>query len=238
VAAKPLERTPVQARSRETLRRLLDAAEAVLERHGLDGATLPRIAQAAGVSPANVYRRFRDKDALMAAVFRRFSEINATEAERPIDAESIRGLGLDELVRLWTSGLLGAYRARSGLMRATMEYTSRHPTAPFIRRQAALEARNFDKMASVLLLFRDEIRHPDPEFAVRWAMLAAGAILRDRVLFDPRRLIERLAPASDETLREELARTLLRYLRAAPDGGSRVAAPGAGGRKRRRARSF
>jgi AcrR family transcriptional regulator len=189
--------------------------ETVLERHGLDGATLPRIAREAGVSPANVYRRFRDKDALMAAVFRRFSEVNAAEAERPLDTESLRRMGLQELVRLWTSGLVGAYQARPGLMRATMEYGRRHPTAPFIRRQVALEARNFDKMAAVLLLFRDQIRHPDPEFAVRWAMLAAGSILRDRLLFDPQKLIEGLVPATDERLRGELARTILRYLGAA-----------------------
>ena len=65
---------PRQARSRETLRRLLDAAEAVMLTHGPEGATLPRIAKQARVSPATVYRRFLDKDALMRAVFRRFNE--------------------------------------------------------------------------------------------------------------------------------------------------------------------
>ena len=216
MARRPREHPPVQARSRETLRRLLDAAERILERHGLDGATLPRIASAAGVSTANVYRRFRDKDALIAAVFRRFSEMSAAEAERPLDTESLRKLGVEELVRLWTSGLIGAYRARPGLVRATMEYSRRHSTAPFVRRQVALESRNFDKMATVLLLFRDQIRHPDPEFAVRWAMLAAGSILRERLLLDPAHHLEHLVPACDERLREELARTVLRYLGADP----------------------
>jgi AcrR family transcriptional regulator len=217
VTRRPREHPPVQARSRETLRRLLDAAETVLERHGLDGATLPRIAREAGISPANVYRRFRDKDALIAAVFRRFSEVNAAEAERSLDTESLRQMGLQELVRLWTSGLVGAYRARPGLMRATMEYSRRHPAAPFIRRQVALETLNFDKMAAVLLLFRNAIRHPDPEFAVRWAMAVAGSILRERLLFDQQRMIEGLVPASDERLREEIARMILRYLGAAPE---------------------
>lgn len=213
---RPGEHPPRQARSRETLRRLLDAAEAVLERHGLDGATLPRIARAAGVSPAGVYRRFRDKDALIAAVFRRFGEIGAAEAERPLDAGAIRTAGLETAVRQWTGALVGAYRARPGLLRATMEYTRRHPDAPFIRRQVALEGRNFHRMATVLLLFRERIRHPDPEFAVRWAMLLAGAVLRERLLFDHGKLVESLAPASDERLREELAETILRYLGVLP----------------------
>jgi AcrR family transcriptional regulator len=210
------EHPPRQARSRETLRRLLDAAEAVIGRHGLDGATLPRIARAADVSTANVYRRFRDKDALIAAVFRRFSEMTAEDAEQPLDTEALRKLGLETLVRQWTAALVGAYRARPGLIRATVEYSRRHPEAPFIRRQAALEARNFDKMATALLLFRGRIRHPDPAFAVRWAMLTAGAVLRDRLLFDPAGRLESLAPASDERLREELARTILRYLDVPP----------------------
>ena len=68
------EHPPRQARSRETLRGGLDAAEAVMLKHGVEGTTLPRIARHARVAPATVYRRFRNKDALMRAVFRRFNE--------------------------------------------------------------------------------------------------------------------------------------------------------------------
>ena len=50
-----------QARVRQTLRRLLDAAEVVLVKHGPNGTTLPRIAKQAGVAPASVYRRFREQ---------------------------------------------------------------------------------------------------------------------------------------------------------------------------------
>jgi hypothetical protein len=63
-----------------------------------------------------------------------------------------------------------------------------------------------------VLLFRDRIRHPDPEFAVRWAILLAGAVVRDRLLSGHRRLLESLAPVDDERLCEELVRTILGYL--------------------------
>jgi hypothetical protein len=139
-----------------------------------------------------------------------------SEAEQALDTESLRRAGLEAIVRPWTSALVGAYRARPGLIGATMEYTRRHPEAPFIRRQVALETPNFNKMATVLLLFRDQIRHPDPGFAVRWAMLMAGCVLRERLRFDQAKLFESLVPASDEQLREEMARTFLRYLGAAP----------------------
>jgi len=53
---------PQQARSRESLRKLLKAAAEVLGQHGLEGATIPRIAQHAGLTPGAIYRRFPDKD--------------------------------------------------------------------------------------------------------------------------------------------------------------------------------
>src|SRR5256885_10292037 len=56
---------PQQSRSRESLERLLRAATGVLREQGLEGATIPRIAARAGLSPGAVYRRFPDKDALL-----------------------------------------------------------------------------------------------------------------------------------------------------------------------------
>src|SRR5437868_3424328 len=49
---------PQQARSRESTRRLLKAAAEVLGQHGLEAATIPRIAEHAGLTPGAVYRRF------------------------------------------------------------------------------------------------------------------------------------------------------------------------------------
>src|SRR5258707_15033457 len=66
MARKTLE--PQQARSRESTRKLLKAAAEVLGQHGLEGTTIPRIAQHAGLTPGAVYRRFPNKDALLEAV--------------------------------------------------------------------------------------------------------------------------------------------------------------------------
>src|SRR5262244_4196124 len=64
---KPMKKTlePQQARSRESERKLLKAAAEVLGQHGVNGATIPRIARHAGLTPGAVYRRFRDKDELL-----------------------------------------------------------------------------------------------------------------------------------------------------------------------------
>ena len=46
------------------MHRLLSATEALLEHGGLEAATVPAIAKAAGLSVGVVYRRFPDKDML------------------------------------------------------------------------------------------------------------------------------------------------------------------------------
>jgi AcrR family transcriptional regulator len=190
----------------------------VIAKHGLEGATLPRIARQARVSPANVYRRFRDKDALIAAVFSRFSDMQADHADQPIDTEPIRKMGLRAFVRQWIGALIASYRARAGLMRATIEYSRKNADRPFIKRQVELEGRSFDKMAEALLIFRDEIRHPEPELAVRWAMLMPGFVLKELFLFDQANLTGRLVPMDDEKLQEELVRVFLGYLGVDPEG--------------------
>ena len=48
--------------------RILSAAKAVLEREGIDGLTIRRVAQRAQLSPMALYRHFVDKDALLNAL--------------------------------------------------------------------------------------------------------------------------------------------------------------------------
>jgi AcrR family transcriptional regulator len=212
MARSPAHRPPQQARSRASLRRLLDAADTVLARHGLDGATLPRIAKQARLSPASVYRRFRDKDALMAAVFARFSDANEGELAKPVDHEAIRAMGIRAFTRMWIAGMIAGYRAQTGLMRAAVAYSQRHATSAAVRRKEALELQSAKRLTEILLLWRNDIRHPNPEYAVNYAMVTVAFTLRELILFDQISLFEKVVPLGDEHLREELPRMVLRYL--------------------------
>jgi AcrR family transcriptional regulator len=53
---------------RMTKDRILSAAKTVLEREGIDGLTIRRVAQRAQLSPMALYRHFADKDALLNAL--------------------------------------------------------------------------------------------------------------------------------------------------------------------------
>src|SRR2546430_7916872 len=68
----PRFRPPQQTRSQETLDRILDAAERVLDEKSFTEATLAEIMERAGVTVGAFYRRFPDKDALLHLLDERF----------------------------------------------------------------------------------------------------------------------------------------------------------------------
>jgi AcrR family transcriptional regulator len=194
---------------------MLDAAEVVIAKYGLDGATLPRIAAKARTSPANVYRRFRDKDALMAALFAR-ARTRQAEATAQLDPEMVRPLGLVQFSRNLIHGMIRNFRADAGLSRAAVQYSEQHWEADFVRNTRASEVRSFETMVKTFMMWRDQIKHPDPERAVRFAFIMVALILRELILFDRMRMFQDILLLDDEMLSQELPRMFLNYLGVEP----------------------
>src|SRR4051794_33360075 len=67
-----LRRVPRQARSRERLQRMLDAADALLASDGAEALTTTRVAEAADVSVGSLYQYLPDKGALVEALAGRY----------------------------------------------------------------------------------------------------------------------------------------------------------------------
>ncbi len=213
---RPAHIPPQQARSRESLRRMLDAAENVLEKYGFEGTTLARVAKEAKLSPANVYRRFRDKDALIAMVFSRFYDINVAELAQPVDLEGLRKIGIRQFTRNWIAAMIQGFRTRTGLIRAALLYSQAHQNAPHVKRKTEIEIQLCRRMVQILLLWHDEIRHPDPEYAIGYAMLTVALTLRELIIFDNAAMFSQIVPVDDDHLRQELPRAFLRYLGIEP----------------------
>jgi AcrR family transcriptional regulator len=209
---KPAQRPPVQERSRESLRRMLDAAEVVLAKHGLEGAILPRIAAKAGISAANVYRRFRDKDALMAAVFQRIRERSSVATAAQVDPETVRPIGLVQFSRNLIAGMIQNYRGDAGLIRAAVQYSEQHWENAFVRTTRASEAQSFQTMVDTFMIWRDQIKHPDPPRAVRFGFVMIALVLRELILFNRARIFEDVLSLDDDLLKTELPRMFLSYL--------------------------
>ena len=66
-AASPRKR-PVQERSRETVRAILEAAARIFEEVGVEAATTDRIAARAGISVGSLYQYFPNKAAILVAL--------------------------------------------------------------------------------------------------------------------------------------------------------------------------
>ncbi len=83
MAVSPRQRRePLQARSRETVERILAAAGELILEEGVDAATTTAIAARAGVGPSSLYRFFSDRDELFALLL----EAEVKEIERSAQA--------------------------------------------------------------------------------------------------------------------------------------------------------
>lgn len=202
-----------QARSRESLKRLLKAAIEVLNKDGLEGATIPRIAARAGLSPGAVYRRFADKDALLREVGIRLLEENYRQTKALMEREDWKAMPLHELSRHVIAITMKGHATYRGLLRALFFFTQQHPDAAFVHKMEDLEWKVFEDVSQLLLLRRREIHHPNPEVAVRVALLMVGTVANN-VMVLPRDPTEfnRLVPNVEAELERELPRMFLRYL--------------------------
>jgi AcrR family transcriptional regulator len=203
-----------QHRSRETLARLLRATIEMLDKHGLSGATIPRIAASAGVAPASVYRRFKDRDALYRAAFLSALE-QGRESAKTLSLQSFKNPTLDGVARDVVAIVLRQYRTHPRLLTALVRYMEDDTDKRFKKKTLAIISENFRGLIDLLLNFRSEIKHPDPERAVAFGLLTVVSSIETRALGDVS-LWREILPLSDQELQPEFAQIFLTYLRTKP----------------------
>jgi len=174
-----------QERSQATTEQLLHAAETLLREGGADAATLRAIADRAGVSLGIVYRRFRDKDAVLRAVYTRFFEQAAASNAQALEAgvARLRQATIAQIASALVSGIAQSYRTQRPLVRGLILYARTHPDADFRKRAAALNANAYQ---GVQRLFEAQAVHVPArrrENAVAFAISAVAATLQERILF-------------------------------------------------------
>jgi AcrR family transcriptional regulator len=202
-----------QERSRLTQLKLLKAAAEVLDEHGVEGATIPRIAAKAGLSPGAVYRRFPDKDALLREVCLRAMKSNDSYADERFQPEAWVGKPLSQIIELVVEKTLEGHRKHRGILRAIVYFTMEHQDTSFVRQMEELEGKTFQAITALLLSRRKEIRHPDPESAVPFALFMLGVTAQGTAVLprDPKKVFQ-VIPHLESRLAPELTRMLLRYL--------------------------
>jgi AcrR family transcriptional regulator len=204
---------PQQERSRETVARLLKATIKMLEEHGLDGATIPRIAEEAGVAPASVYRRFEDRNALFRAAILDALEKSAAVARKRLRVESFEDKSLAGVVGGLVTLTMQQYRAQPGLMRALTRFVETDPDQHFRSSALAILSANFEQFIDMLGTFGDEIPHPNPRRAITFGLLTMATIIEVRAL-EQVSMWRELLPMSDRELHAEVTQNILAYLRS------------------------
>jgi AcrR family transcriptional regulator len=196
---------PKQERSLQTLNRLLDAAEKVLEDDGLDAATVPAIAKRAGVSVGVVYRRFPNKDALIRAVYERYLWRAGEQNSMMLTALMRVRVSLEDILRGMVRGVVESHRRKRKLLLALTQYARRNPDLK--RRAGEINRAAAAGLTALLLSHRDRIAHPDPEEAIRFSVLMIASIVRAIILEE-----EVHGLSAPEDLEHELTRMIFGYL--------------------------
>lgn len=206
---------PQQERSRESLRKLLKAATEVLGQRGVEGTTVPRIAQHAGLTPGAIYRRFRDKDALIEAAILGILERQDERLKAGMTPATAAKIPLEVFAEQIVGGLVVTYRANAPLLRALRQFTQTRAETEFVRKAARLEMRSFERVVDLVLAHRKDIRHPNPRMAVSLGMVMVVSTLMEVVVMTTRpKDWKDLVPKDDPALKRELTRAFLSYLEA------------------------
>jgi len=199
-----------QARSRESLRKLLNAATEVLGQYGVEGATIPRIARRAGLTPGSVYRRFHDKDALLETAILEILE-RQEETMKTTLAPMPGQVSLEAFSERLISGMVDAYHTHAGLLRGMRQFVQSRAGTAFCKKVSALEAQHFQRAVELFLSYRDQIRHSNPRSAVSLGLMMVVGTLYQVVVWPTDRTEPKDLPRGD-VLKHELTRALLSYL--------------------------
>jgi len=203
---------PQQERSRRTLENLLSATIRTLHESGLEGATIPRIAAAAGVSPATVYRRFKDKKDLLRAAFMHMLEASQAHNRMHL-AKGLSRPTLEQTARRFIEVNFAQFRNNGQLLGALKQFMEADGESKFRKAARSITEGNLQMIFEVMLTHRKEIAHENPERAIRIAVLTATNAIETN-FFKPNTAWRTLQPITDEELQEELTRAFVAYLKS------------------------
>lgn len=158
-----------QARSRETIDAILDAAAQVLLRRGYVHATTNHIADRAGVSVGTLYQYFEDKDAVFAAIIDREAArlLAFVNSEAPAAPEKLQAK------LLWFFSRSIAMQKYGNQLLRVLEQV---PNALLRKRIEDVRQILVGLAAELLRMHRDELTVEDVDLAA-WVLIHASSSL-------------------------------------------------------------
>jgi AcrR family transcriptional regulator len=205
-------KSPRQKRSRESLERLLGAAEEQIRLNGIEALTINGVVNSVGLSVGAFYARFPDKTALVHAVQDRFHSRLEPRIREQMLAEAGPKTTLAEALDTAVDVLLRNVVGERELSRAFMSLSVADPVLR--ARGELVNSQRRETFSQILLAHSDEIGHPDPSLAIAVAYGMYAAVVRGRLMFGMEH--ELYHEIDSGTLYRELKKALTRYLRGEP----------------------
>ena len=203
-----LLKPPRQERSREPLRRILDAARALLGQRDFEEISVDDIVERAGSSKGSFYQRFSDKDSLLVYLLREEHEAATKAWSKLLDPDRWRNASLGAVLDAFLDHLMEIYRGHATLMRA---YAGK-----VFGGEREIRTLSVQLSRHVLELLRrivrekaEEAGHPDPERAAAFLLTALITLLPPLVLSSHEFFPE---PMSPDLLEREVRLLIRSYL--------------------------
>jgi AcrR family transcriptional regulator len=198
----------------QTTQRLLDAAEKLIARKGLDAASVENIAAAAGYSRGAFYSNFKSKDDLFIELLRRDHQKSMTELNALRSGE----LTVDEVQRRASDIYSQMYRDNECFMNWTEARMMAARDTRFRAKLEALMAEKRGQIAAFIQYFHDRVgvapSLPPEQMAMGFMSLAEGVKLF--MMSSP----TEMTPATAESLLNLFVDSIMKLARLEADSAS------------------
>lgn len=212
-----LRNEPKQERSRKTAENIMNSVlDFIDEGRSFDSLTITEIVTRAGTTTGGFYARFKSKQAALISLFQDVVAAEYREAMlNAMDASACAGKDLRHVVASFILAMAGEYRRHPAIWRYISLSTKMDET--FSAAGDITIQLNKDTLGALrarILERRDEICHPDPEFALDLASFFVDSTLHYKICVGLTKSVpfSHVHWESDERLIAELTRAFLAYL--------------------------
>lgn len=202
-----------QNRSSDTLRRIIEAAEALLEERDLHEVTMQDIATRAQRSVGTVYARIPSKDVLLAHLFDGFADRSEAGIIDLTERGRYEHWGLKRRTEEVCRWIVNRYTAERGLVRSLAHclFYESPPMSDAFQKKMTIHSR---ELVRFLAEEKTSMAHNNPTRACEFAFMAALALAQNRIVFGSVSSIRLEFPA--ESLIQEMTRMMHAYLTVVP----------------------
>jgi AcrR family transcriptional regulator len=203
-------KAPCQQRSRDSLERILKAAESVISSKGYEGLTIAEVVRRSHTSVGTVYQRFPDKVALLHAVYQRVKLCEMEAFKEKASEVDWDAMSLAETVHELSMIKRQLAEGRERLYEAFVVCGA---TDAVLRAEAyRYKGMSEDIETEIMLRHADEIGHEDVEEAVRTSIRLTQAAAEEHVQRF-RSGVPGPGGVPQDILRQKLAQVIVAYLK-------------------------